>query len=95
MDKESMDGAYKIYLMLKLHTHKKMDSLKLFGLETTKLESLIRSVRYVFSYLPWKTTNMTARIVQRKTNEKIYAKKSKGPQVSYQRVEIEEKALVQ
>ena len=79
----------------KLHTHKKMDSLKLFGLETTKLESLIRSVRYVFSYLPWKTTNMTARIVQRKTNEKIYAKKSKGPQVSYQRVEIEEKALVQ
>lgn len=79
----------------KLHTHKKMDSLKLFGLETTKLESLIRSVRYVFSYLPWKTTNMIARIVQGKTNEKIYAKKSKGPQVSYQRVEIEEKALVQ
>ena len=79
----------------KLHTHKKMDSLKLFGLETTKLESLIRSVRYVFSYLPWKTTNMTARIVQGKTNEKMYSKKSKGPQVSYQRVEIEEKALVQ
>ena len=78
----------------KPHTHKKMDSLKLFGLEATKLESLIRSVRYVFRYLPWKTRNMTARIVQRKTNGTIYAKKSKGPQVSYQRVEIEEKDLV-
>lgn len=76
-----------------IHTQK-TDSLKLFGLEATKLESLIRSVRYVFRYLPWKTTNMTARIVQRKTNGTIYAKKSKGPQVSYQRVEIEEKALV-
>lgn len=57
------------------HTHK-MNYLKLFGLETTKLGSLIRSVRYVFRYLPWKTTNTTARIVQRKTNRTIYFKKS-------------------
>lgn len=71
---------------------KKINSLKVFVLETTKLESLIRNVRYVFRYLPWKTTYMTTRIVQRKTNRTIYSKKSKGPPASYQGMEIEEKS---
>ena len=57
----------------------KTDSRKHFGLKTTKLESVITSVRYVFRYLSWKTTDMTTRIVQRETNATFIPRSQKGP----------------